>query len=217
MKKKEKEKLIILGAGLFAVEVADYISGIKDYELAGFVEGINQEICHETLLGLPVIWIGDVARLNDSSSYKAVCAVGTTKRKHFIRQAVSSGLKFATIVHPAAQVSNSAILGKGTIISPGAIIAANTRIGCHVIINRGCLIGHHVEIGNYVTISPGANIAGKAKIGDLCYIGMGAVILDGISVGNNSIVGAGSVVTKDVPCSVKVLGIPARISKEISE
>jgi len=215
--KSKKEKLIILGAGLFAEEVADYIFRIKDYELVGFIEGVDRRRCDGKLLNHPIIWIDDVSRLVELDSCKAVCAVGTTKRKHFIQQAVSSGLKFATIVHPAAQVSNSAILGKGTIISPGAIIAANTRIGCHVIINRGCLIGHHVEIGNYVTISPGANIAGKAKIGDLCYIGMGAVIIDGISVGNNSIVGAGSVVTKDVPCSVKVLGIPARISKEISE
>jgi acetyltransferase-like isoleucine patch superfamily enzyme len=68
-----------------------------------------------------------------------------------------------------------------------------------------------------VTISPGVNIAGKAKIGDLCYIGMGAVVLDGISIGNNSVVGAGSVVTKDVPDSVQVLGMPARIAKEFKE
>ena len=217
MKKLEKEKLVILGASLFAEEVAEYISRVKNCDLVGFVEGIDRKRCQEKKLDLPVIWIDDVVELTKSGTYKAVCAVGSTKRKYFIQQALSSGLEFATIVHPAAQVSNSTILGKGTIISPGAIIAANTRIGCHVIINRGCLIGHHVEIGNYVTISPGANIAGKAKIGDLCYIGMGAVILDGISVGNNSIVGAGSVVTKDVPCSVKVLGIPARISKEISE
>jgi len=215
--KKSNEKIIILGSSVFAEEVADYISNIEDYELVGFVEGINRDRCHKPLLGLPVIWIDDVARFIESCSCKAICAVGSTKRKHFIQQAVSSGLEFTTIVHPAAQVSHTAILGIGTIISPGSIIAVSTRIGGHVIINRGCLIGHHVNIGDYVTISPGANIAGGTKIGDLCYIGMGAVILDGISIGNNSVVGAGSVVTKDVPGSVQVLGIPARISKEIKE
>lgn len=215
MKNTERQKLIILGASLFAEEVADYISKIQEYELFAFVEGINRDRCQQKLLGLPVIWIDDVAGLGKSRSYKAVCAVGTTKRKYFIQQAEKSGLEFTTIVHPAAQVSTTAKLGKGTIISPGAIIAASTKIGSHVIINRGCLIGHHAEIGDYVTISPGANIAGRTKIGDLCYIGMGAVILDGISVGNNSVVGAGSVVTKDVPDFVQVLGIPARISKEI--
>ena len=216
-KKIGKEKLIILGAGLFAEEVADYISRNEDYELVGFVEGVDRRKCGGKLLDLPIIWIDDVSRPEESCSYKAVCAVGTTRRKHFIEQAINSGLEFTTLVHPTAQVSHTAELGKGTIISPGTIIAANTRIGCHVIVNRGCLIGHHVEIGDYVTISPGTNIAGRAKIGDLCYIGMGAIILDGISIGSHSVVGAGSVVTRDVPRSVQVLGMPARISKEIFE
>jgi sugar O-acyltransferase (sialic acid O-acetyltransferase NeuD family) len=212
--KKSKEKIIILGSSVFGEEVADYISNIEDYELVGFVEGMHRDRCHKPLLGLPVIWIDDLARFIESCPCKAVCAVGSPKRKDFIQQAISSGLEFTTIVHPAAQVSQTAMLGIGTIISPGAIIAVSTSIGCHNIINRGSLIGHHVDIGDYVTISPGANIAGGSKIGDLCYIGMGAVILDKISIGSNSVVGAGSVVTKDVPDSVQVLGIPARIIKE---
>ncbi len=213
MEKNRKEKLIILGAGLFAEEIADYISGIGGYELVGFVEGLSRDRCREKLLGLPVIWVDDVASLGGSC--KAVCAVGTTKRKLFIQQIAGSGLEFATIVHPAANVSSTARLGTGTIVGPGTVIAAGTKIGSHVIINRGCLIGHHVQIGDYVTISPGVNIAGKSRIGDLSFIGMSAVILDGISVGSNSVVGAGAVVTKDVPGSVQVMGIPARISKEI--
>ena len=151
------------------------------YELVGFVEGISRDRCRQKLLGLPVIWIDDIASLD--TSCRAVCAVGSTKRKHFIQQAIGAGLKFTTLVHPAAVVSPTAHLGEGTIVGPGSVIAASTRIGSHVIINRGCLIGHHVEIGDYVTISPGANIGGKTRIGDLCFIGMGAVILDGISVG----------------------------------
>ena len=215
MKKNKKQKLIILGAGLFAVEVADYISRMENYELVGFVEGIHRERCHETLFGLPVIWIDGVGSL--ANSYRAICAVGSIKRKYFIQQAIGLGLKFTALVHPAAVVSATACLGEGTIVGPGTVIAAGTKIGSHVIINRGCLIGHHVDIGDYATISPGANIGGKAKIEDACFVGMGAVILNGISVGHNSVVGAASVVTKDVPCSVQVLGVPGRITKEIKE
>jgi sugar O-acyltransferase (sialic acid O-acetyltransferase NeuD family) len=211
--KNKKQKLVILGAGLFAQEVADYVSKIEEYELIGFVEGIHREKCHETLLDLPVIWIDDVSQLKDHC--KGVCAVGTPKRKGFIQQALSLGLTFVTIIYPGAQVSSTAMLGQGTIMSPGAVVAAATRIGSHVILNRGSLIGHHVEIGDYVTISPGANIAGRSKIGDSSYIGIGAVIIDGISVGSNSIVGAGAVVTKDIPNFVQVFGVPARVVKEM--
>ncbi len=213
MPKNERQGVMILGSGLFAEEIADYISNFPEYEILAFVEGIDRTKCNKNLLGYPIIWIEDVGKLDKSC--KAVCAVGSTKRRGFIEQVLKLGVKFVTLIHPGAHVSNTVRMGEGTTVGPGAAIAASTRVGSHVIINRGCLIGHHVQIGDYVTISPGANIAGKARIGDLCYIGMGAVILDGISIGNNSVVGAGSVVTKDVPESVQVIGIPARISKEI--
>ena len=100
---REKEKIIILGAGLFAEEVADYISNIEDYELIGFIEGMNRDRCRKPLLGLPVTWIDDVAKLIDSRSCKAVCAVGSTNRKLFIQQAISAGLEFTTI-QKAAQI-----------------------------------------------------------------------------------------------------------------
>jgi acetyltransferase EpsM len=210
---KDKKKIAILGASVFAEEVADIVTQIADCEVVGFVEGIDRAKCKETLLGLPVIWIEDVGQLQNGC--QGICAVGSTKRKHFIQQAIDAGLTFTSAVHPSAQMSNTSTLGEGAIVSPGVIIAAYTAIESHVIVNRGAMIGHHTKIGSYVTISPGANIAGRVKIGDCCYIGMGAVIVDGITIGNNSIVGAGSVVTKDVPSNVQVLGSPARISKEL--
>ena len=207
------QKIIILGASSFAEEVADYISNIERYELVGFVEGLNRKRCQETLLELPISWIDDVAKFDNS--YTGVCAVGATKRHGFIQQASSLGLRFSQIMHPEAVVSSTAILSQGIIVGPGTIIAAHTKIGSHAIVNRGCLIGHHVEIGNYVTVSPGANIAGRAKVGDFAYIGMGAIIIDGVSISNNSVVGAGAVVTRDVPEFVQVVGVPARIVKDL--
>jgi acetyltransferase EpsM len=210
---KGNEKIVILGASVFAEEVADVLSQIGKYELVGFVEGINRERCNETLLGLPITWIEDVGQLKNKC--QGICAVGSTKRKHFIQQAVNAGLSFASAVHPSAHVSYTSEFGHGTIVNPGVIIAAHTAIGSHVIINRGALIGHHAKIGDYVTISPGANIAGRTRIGDCCYIGMGSIVIDGISIGRNSVVAAGAVVTKDVSENVMVAGIPAKITKKL--
>ncbi|MBN2318264.1 MAG: acetyltransferase [Acidobacteria bacterium] len=212
-KQNGKQKLMILGAGLFAEEIAEVVAVSDTYELSGFVEGVDPERCRQTLNGLPIIWIEDVGRfVND---HQAICAVGTPKRENFIRQAKKQGLPFTSIVHPSANVLRAVSIGEGTIVHAGVIIGTKTSIGCHTIVNRGCLIGHHVAIGDYVTISPGANIAGKVKIADSCYIGMGAVLVDGISVGCNAVVGAGAVVTRDVPDRVQVVGVPARIVKEL--
>jgi len=204
-----KERVVILGAGLFAEEIADLLSQTGEHELVGFVEGVDRTVCDRPLLGRPVHWIEDIASL--AGSCKALCAVGSPKRKAFIEQATAQGVEFCTVVHPSAQISLTAVLEEGCVVCPSVVIASHTRIGRHTIFNRGCLIGHHADIGEYVTLSPGVNVAGKTRIGPCAYIGMGAIILDGVSIGGHSLVGAGAVVTRDVPDGVRVLGIPAKV------
>jgi len=48
-----------------------------------------------------------------------------------------------------------------------------------------------------------------------CYIGAGAILLSGITVGEKSIVAAGAVVTKDVPESTLVGGVPAKLIRKL--
>ena len=76
----DKNKIIILGASVFAEEVADIVMQIGAYEVVGFVEGINRDRCKERLLGLPIVWIEEVGKLQNGCL--GLCAVGTTKRKH---------------------------------------------------------------------------------------------------------------------------------------
>lgn len=205
-----KERIVVLGASLFAEEIADLLLQMDEYELIGFVEGIDRSRCEQPLLGRPVHWIDDLTPLADSC--KGICAVGSPKRKTFIEQAEAQGLAFRTMAHPSAQISPTAVLGEGCIICPGVVVGSHTQIGPHTILNRGCLIGHHAKIGECVTLSPGANVAGKTTIGPCSYIGMGAIILDRIAIGSNSLVGAGAVATKDVPDGVRVLGVPAKVA-----
>jgi acetyltransferase EpsM len=212
-KKTEKGRLAILGAGLFAEEVAEIVSDAGTYEIYGFVEGTDPERCRQHVDGLPVFWIEAVAGFD--RDIRAVCAVGSPERKGFIEQAEAQGLQFVSVRHPSAIISRTASLGEGTVAGAGVIVAAKSVIGRHVILNRGSLIGHHTTLGNYVTVSPGANIAGRVHIADGVYIGMGANVLDGVSIGAGSVVGAGAVVVKDVPGKVQVVGIPARIVKQL--
>lgn len=204
--------LLVLGARIFAVEVADLVSEIPGFRVAGFVENMERERCRETLEGLPILWVDDIAALADS--HWAVCSLGTTHRSRFIEQVAAYGIPFATLVHPSARISSRSFLGEGTLVSVGVVIASHTQLGRHVRVNRGALIGHHTVIGDYVTIGPGANIAGACRIGEATYIGIGAVVIDHITIGSHSVVGAGAVVTKDVPDNVQVVGVPARIVKE---
>jgi sugar O-acyltransferase (sialic acid O-acetyltransferase NeuD family) len=207
-------KLLILGNGTFAMEVTDLLSDIAQprYEVVGYVASLPPFEPGTTILGRPVYWVDELVQFDDS--HRVICALASTKRYLFARQAQEMGMRFVTMVHPTARVSRTATIGQGTVISAGAIVASHTVIGNHVVVNRGALIGHHIKIGNCVTVSPGANLAGAVTVGERTYVGMGATILEKRCIGAQCIVGAGAVVTKDVPDRVKVMGIPARIVEE---
>ncbi len=72
-------------------------------------------------------------------------------------------------------------------------------------------------IGSEVTIGHRCVLHG-AEVGDRCLIGMGAILLGGSRIGEGSIIAAGAVVKEnfEVPPRSLVVGIPARIVREVS-
>ncbi len=208
---KTVKPLLILGTGTLAVEIADLVSEVPGFRLAGFVENMDRKRCKETLEGLPILWVDDIADL--ARTRWALCGLGTTHRGRFTDQIDALGMPFATLVHPTARVSPTAILGQGSIVSAGAVIAAHVRLGRHVFVNRGAMVGHHTAIGDFCTLGPGVNIGGSGRISERVYLGIGGTVVDRVAIGARSVVGAGALVTKDVPTRVLVAGAPARIAR----
>lgn len=209
------QPLLILGTHNFGPEVLDLVSDMPEFRVDGFVENLDRSRTAQTIEGLPVHWIEEIAQYCDT--HRVVCALGTTTRGRVIEEAAAAGMEFATIVHPTARVSTRSELGAGTIVSAGAVIATRTRLGKHVIVNRGALIGHDVEIEDLVTLGPGSNVGGFSRVGSAAYIAAGAIVIDRITVGAGSTVAAGAVVVKDVPPRTQVMGLPARVVKEYVE
>jgi acetyltransferase-like isoleucine patch superfamily enzyme len=50
-----------------------------------------------------------------------------------------------------------------------------------------------------------------------CRIGGAAVLVPGVEVGEEAFVAAGAVVTADVPARAVVMGVPARVVREVAE
>jgi acetyltransferase-like isoleucine patch superfamily enzyme len=50
-----------------------------------------------------------------------------------------------------------------------------------------------------------------------CRVGGAAVLVPGVEIGEEAFVAAGAVVTKDVPARAVVIGIPARVVREVPD
>ncbi|QHV01683.1 gamma carbonic anhydrase family protein [Synechocystis sp. CACIAM 05] len=94
------------------------------------------------------------------------------------------------------------IIGEGTNIQDGAIIHGDP--GIVTVLEDWVTVGHRAVVH-----------AAHIERGSL--IGIGATILDNVRIGSGSIIGAGAVVTKDVPPRSLVMGVPAKIIKQVSE
>jgi len=134
-------------------------------------------------------------------------AIGDNQTRHEITQKVSP---LATLIHPTAVVSQSAIIGDGTIVCAGAVIQAGAKIGKGCIINTGATVDHDCKLGDCVHISPGAHLGGNVTVGCCTWIGINAAVIHGISIGERSMIGAGAAVVSDIASDVTVMGVPAR-------
>jgi carbonic anhydrase/acetyltransferase-like protein (isoleucine patch superfamily) len=132
-------------------------------------------------------------------------------------------LSQAAFVAPNATVMGHVQIGQGASIWYGAIVRGDLEaiaIGAHSNVQDGAILhgdpGKVTVLEEYVTIGHRGVVHG-AHIERGCLIGIGATVLDGVRVGQGSIVGAGAVVTKDVPPRSLVVGIPAKVLRQLSE
>lgn len=211
------KKIVILGAGGFAREVAWLIEEInsknKEWDLLGFVEEGNRNV--GSILNNYKI-LGDFEWIKNYKNEKLyyISAVGDSKlRLKFSEIAESLNVKPATLIHPNVKMSNYNTIGEGSIICEGSIITVNVIIGKHVVVSINSVISHDSIIRDFTTILPCVTVSGNVKIGTACYIGTKSVVINKINIGSNTIVGAGATVIKDLPDNCTAVGTPAKIIK----
>jgi sugar O-acyltransferase (sialic acid O-acetyltransferase NeuD family) len=199
------QQIILVGAFIEIVELCD-TNGVE-------IVGIIDKSQKERFLGRPILGTDDDA--NEILRRWPGIPVHVTPDSPKLRQSLSAeysrlGAKFATLVHPAAQISPSASIGAGSVIQAGAQISSASLLGCGVKVNTCANITHDVVVGDFATIAPSAVLLGRTTIGSGVYIGANATVLPGISIGKDAIVGAGTTVTHDVPPGSKVAGAPGK-------
>lgn len=135
------------------------------------------------------------------------------------------------IIGDQSQVRERAVVGERTVLGRGSTIDFDTHVGARVSIQTlvyltaAALVEDDVFIGPGVTTTNddtmGRHARGEPLRGPVlrraCRIGGGVVLTPGVEVGEEAFVAAGAVVTRDVAARDVVIGVPARVLRQVGE
>jgi UDP-perosamine 4-acetyltransferase len=203
-----EEPIIVIGAGGHAKVVIEALRA-----MGRTVTGLIAPAPVGTLvLGVPVLGNDSMLpRLRAEGIADAVLGVGDNRvRDALAEHLLALGFDLPPVLHPAAWISPSSVLGAGVVVLQQAAVSAETVFGRAALINSGAVVEHDSEIGGAAHVAPGCALAGHVRVGARTLVGIGSVVRPEIVIGSDAIVGAGSVVVFDVPAGATVMGCPAR-------
>ena len=147
------------------------------------------------------------------------------------------------VVFAGAHIGAGAIIGDQSYIRERSHIGAHTVVGRGSCVDNDVRIGERVRVQTNVSLTafsvveddvflgpcamttnddtmarhaPGAPLRG-ATLRRACRVGGGAVLVPGVEVGEEAFVAAGAVVTNDVPPRGVVMGVPARVVRQVAD
>ena len=171
-------------------------STAKAGKLKGLVLGARCSVGSHTVL-MAGSTFGDGCLVGDNAGVRERCRIGDN-----------------VVVGRSVTVENDTDIGSRTKIQSGAYVTA------YVLIEEDCFIAPMVVTTNDNFMGrtqerfkhlKGCTVRRGARVGG------GVHILPGIEIGEEAFVATGSVVTRDVPAGKLVMGVPARVVKDVPE
>ena len=130
-----------------------------------------------------------------------------------------------SFVRERARVGQGTVIGRGSAVDNDVVVGDRVRVQTDVYLTAFSVIEDDVFVGpgacttNDDTMSrhgPEYRLRG-AILRRACRIGGGSVLCPGVEVGEEAFVAAGAVVTRDVPARSVVMGVPARVAREVPD
>ena len=206
------QRLAIIGAGELGCQIVHH-ARTCGYQIAGFFDNHKSP---GTLINSYEIF-GTAEQIEPLyAQHKFDCLAIGIGYTHFayrkeVFERFHGRIPFATIIHPAAMIDDSSVVGEGSVILAGTVVDMGVTIGQNTFINPGSNIAHDSIVGSHCFLGPAVTIAGRVRIGECCFLGVGTTVRDHLVLNDYCKTGAGAVVVKNITePHVYHIGNPAR-------
>ncbi len=145
------KRLLILGAGQYGFAAKEVAESMGIFTQIDFLDDYNE------------IAIGRLEDLEKTEYDIAFVAIGNpVVRAQWLRKI----RKIATLIHPMAVVSPSAVIGEGCIVEPGAVISTGVKIGKGTIVMANAVVGHNATVGDFCQLKYNCTIPENDVVSD---------------------------------------------------
>lgn len=161
-----------------------------------------------------VIWPGTVIRERCTMGHRCILHANVNiGADGFGYRPAADGKGYTKIPQiGTVEIGDDVEMGAGCCVDRGKFAATVIGDGCKF--DNMVQIAHNCQIGKHVIIAGQAGVAGSSTVGDGAIIGGRAGISDHVHIAGGGVVMAASGVMRDVEPGQRVLGIPARDSRQ---
>lgn len=204
------KEILIVGAGGFGRETFYTIKAINAVHPTWIIKGfLNDDANALDGINIDCRIVGTIKDWIPSENEVFALGISSPAGKEKVTNLLKSrGARFETIIHPRADINDTAVLGEGCFVGGRTSIGDCARIGSFVNL-QGSMVGQDAVIGDFSTTTGYANIT-NAHLGKRVFVGSHAVILNNKRIGDDAFICAGSIVIANVKPNTKVMGNPAR-------
>ncbi|MGI0116919.1 acetyltransferase [Zooshikella sp. RANM57] len=217
----KNKKLVIVGAGEFAMIAFEYFTHDSDYEVVAFcvenkyIDAGDPEKKANIVYNKPLISFEYLEKEFPPNYYDTFVAIPASKlnkvRTRLYKELKNKGYTCATYISSHSFVWKNAKIGENCFIFENNTIQPFVEIGNNVILWSGNHIGHRSIIQDNCFISSHVVISGYCRINCSCFLGVNSTFNDHTSIAKDCILASGSLVTKNLTEPEKIYyGNPAK-------